>query len=731
MSKVLKVAALAGSVVLSVASFGASAALTSAIVGAIGVSSAVAGVVVGTITAGLALIGSTAFTRRQRQSLPDLDRLNLTSIAAAPRKMVLGETAMATDLRYQEPSGADQRFVDFIVHLASHKVTSVDSIYIADKLAWTAAGGVQGEFVGFMTVEVITEAGPSAYHTVNAGARWGAAQRMTGCATMKVRVDRQGTKRAASPFAAGVPPQMVIVGKGMPVYDPRRDSTVPGGSGPHRANDQSTWQWNDGATVLGTNLALQALAYLLGWRINGVVSVGLGLPTARLDLRSFALSANACDEAVALQAGGNQRRYETHYFIADNTDPRDVLAAFALNANGWWDDSTGRLAFHVGVNDLAGATVTLTDDDILDAIEWAPFPEIEAQHNVVRGLNPDPAAPALFQPTDYPEQRIASPDGIDRVLELNLSLVQEKRRAQRIARQVLQRRQYQGLARLTAGVRAWRLKVGEPMRVTSAQMGWTNRLFRVESWKANLDGSVGLELREENAAIYAWDRDESPVPVPATPVIYSPFNNPLLVTSGPDIGVEDDATRNNPTGPYDNAATYVRGDIVLRLGASYQLIVASSTGHPPPDGTRWKLLAESVTEGVARASTATITAGNTAAYNTSGGAAGPLTLNVAPGTVTLGVTVGYESTSGSYTMVGKFQQEITFASDTWTDIDDGGVEVTGDTSTVGEPGFLNFTKTVAGPGTPGQRRYRFLNRRTAGTGDAIILSGSIFEVAQG
>ena len=60
------------------------------------------------------------------------------------------------------------------------------------------------------------------------------------------------------------------------LYDPRMDSTVAGGSGAQRADDQTTWVWDDDAC---RNPALALLFYLLGWRINGELAVGKGIPS--------------------------------------------------------------------------------------------------------------------------------------------------------------------------------------------------------------------------------------------------------------------------------------------------------------------------------------------------------------------------------------------------------------------------------------------------------------------
>ncbi len=529
--------------------------------------------------------------KKKRAALPDLDRLNLTSVAAAPRKLVFGTTAMAADLRYVEPSGTGQRFVDAIIHLASHRCTSVDEIRIDDKVAWTAAGGVQGIFAGFMTVEVILETSASAFHTVNGGANWGSAQRMTGCCTMRLRFDRQGTKKAESPFSAGVPTQLLTIGKGLPVYDPRRDSTVPGGSGPHRIDNQATWQFTDGATDLGNNPALQCLAYLIGWRVLGQVSVGLGLPPSRVDLEAFAAAANICDESILLVGGGSQRRYQGAGLWPDNADPFEVMDAFAASVSGWWDDSRGKIGLFPAVNDLSGGLVSFGDSDILGGVEWQPFPEISQVFNVVRGVNPDPALPANYQPTDYPEIKLTSADGIDRVLVQNFAMVEDKRRAQRLAKQALQRQQYRGLAKVVLGIRAWQVARGQPIRLSFGGLGWVDKLFRIESWSPQLDGSVVVELREENTAIYAWDQEEAPAVTPAAPVVYDPRNNPFLITAGSQIGVDDGATRNIPRGDWAVGQAYAVGDFVNNAGNAYSCVTAhtSSSANEPPSAF-WALL---------------------------------------------------------------------------------------------------------------------------------------------
>lgn len=74
-------------------------------------------------------------------------------------------------------------------------------------------------------------------------------------------------------------------------YDPRKDSTVAGGSGAHRANDPTTWEWTDNAAIAGARDYLSA-----EW--------GFGNAQADIDEAYTQVAANACDvrASAAVQA---------------------------------------------------------------------------------------------------------------------------------------------------------------------------------------------------------------------------------------------------------------------------------------------------------------------------------------------------------------------------------------------------------------------------------------------
>ena len=56
-------------------------------------------------------------------SLSTLDRLQASLNPSAPRTMVFGETALATDIRYVEPSGTNQEYIDYVLVVPSHTVS--------------------------------------------------------------------------------------------------------------------------------------------------------------------------------------------------------------------------------------------------------------------------------------------------------------------------------------------------------------------------------------------------------------------------------------------------------------------------------------------------------------------------------------------------------------------------------------------------------------------------------
>jgi hypothetical protein len=568
--KVLKVVSI-------VASIAALAVPGMQALGFIGLKTALTISAVAGITAAVAGIGAQVLAKVPRAQL---SRLNVSLDPSTSRKAVLGDTAMPLDLRYHEASGTDQEFIDYIIAVAAHKVASIDQIWFEQTLAWSATGGVSSTYAGYLTVTTRTEGAAGNVIPINAGTVWDSSCRLTGCAYVRLRIKRTGnTKKTESPLVQGLPSRITIIGEGALLYDPRLDSTVPGGSGSHRANDQATWGTYV-ASETYDNPALQLLWFLLGWKINGKLSVGAGVPPPRIDMESFITAANLCDESIALASGGTQPRYRASGVVGDDESRMDAIQTLLTSMNATLRDNGGKLTLSVLKNDLADPVLDFTDGDFLGEFVWDQTGGGLSQgYNIARGRFIDPSTNSLYQLAEYPEVSIPSPDGIERVMSLDLPFVEDGRRAQRIAKQALQRVQFRGQLNAEFSAKALGCDVGDIVRITLGALGFNQKPFRVMTKEIRPDGRVPLTLIEESQLIYQWDKDDLAPVVPRTPVVYDPLLN--MITQGDD---EAGATANwsgiiNDDGnlPENNADVTVDNQITFNEIDPFT-IQADSTG---------------------------------------------------------------------------------------------------------------------------------------------------------
>lgn len=113
---------------------------------------------------------------------------------------------------------------------------------------------------------------------------WTSAHKLSGyaAAMWRMRFDTKGKK-----FTNGTPKPGWLA-KGVKVYDPRLDSTYPGGSGSCRALDESTYVWSE-------NPYLHGLTWCLGRWQNGIRILGIGALLACIDVPAFVEGANVAD----------------------------------------------------------------------------------------------------------------------------------------------------------------------------------------------------------------------------------------------------------------------------------------------------------------------------------------------------------------------------------------------------------------------------------------------------
>ncbi|KQO58397.1 gp53-like domain-containing protein [Sphingomonas sp. Leaf257] len=526
MSKVLKVVAIVAVAVAVVVFAPAIGAALAHVAGSLGITvtgSAIASYLVGMAITTALTASMTLFRKAPSMSNSMADRLSTSVNPTAPRKIVFGLTAAGNDVRFFETYGNKKdRYVQAIA-LASHRINAIRGFYVENDLAWNGSTLVSHSD-GIESIRAVPEGRPGNGFAIGSGAYWKSSACFTGCAYIAIT-----WKLSNDAWPSGIPASARTVVEGCPVYDPRLDSAR-GGSGSHRIDNQSTWGWRNGSTEIGRNPALALLTYLIGWKINGKLVWGMGIPAANIDFDSFKTYANICEEQVATQGGGSVQRY-TCDGIFSTADAHDTVinAITAAMGSTKMVDVGGAYTLIGGYDDTAGPKVGLTLSDIVGAAGsstpyiWLPAPASRERFNIVRGRFADPSN--LYQLSDWgdPIEQPTLADDVPRTMNLDLGCVSRPETCQRIAKQFLLREYLTpGKFSATFGPNAFAAQVGSIVTLTIPQLGWNAKLFRVEEQAETHDMFYQMTLREESAAVYAWDREEKPLPANIRPTGYDP-----------------------------------------------------------------------------------------------------------------------------------------------------------------------------------------------------------------
>lgn len=177
---------------------------------------------------------------------------------------------------------------------------------------------------------------------------WSSAHKLSGIthAMWCLRYNKQGEMYGASA------PEPAWIGNWVKVYDPRLDSTYPGGSGSCRALVESTYVWSD-------NPGLHALTWALGRWQNGKRTCGIGAPVANIRVAEFVECANVC-EANGWKVGG----------VEWTTDSKWDTLKRILQAGGAIPTQTGAMVGCL-VSTPRTAIATIESRHLLDSLSIA------------------------------------------------------------------------------------------------------------------------------------------------------------------------------------------------------------------------------------------------------------------------------------------------------------------------------------------------------------------------
>jgi hypothetical protein len=367
-------------------------------------------------------------------------------------------------------------------------------------------------------------------------------------------------------------PEIEFVLRGLREYDPRKDSTVAGGSGSQRLADPSTWRHT-------LNPAVHRLNYQLGLRalVSGRTLIGEGKSIGQLDLATYFLSMNVCD---TLRTDG-KKQYQCSLFVTGDDDHTEVLREFEDAMAGYGLNRRGLSGVIPGAPQIPVMEITAADipSDRAKDIQFRKSAFTRFNHLSGQFLSKESMwNPESLKPV-YVNADIAA-DGRNRQTSNDFLQVTDPD----IAQYLLNIRYRQNRKGATATLPVSR-RVG--MRLQEGEwIVWRGREWMIQEWKADDKLRITLDLTETGADIYDDDDIEpGPIVIPPTP----PMNPSVLSTVQNftveawliknDRGYQEPALRFRWTPPDDPTIVAVRIEYQAQTDGSN----VSTTSCPNPD----------------------------------------------------------------------------------------------------------------------------------------------------
>lgn len=326
-----------------------------------------------------------------------------------------------------------------------------------------SSGMATGSYANWMAQKVsLGIAGASALALAFGGAGfpgWTSAHKLSGIshALWDLRYDEKGEH-----FGAGVP-EPAWTGRWVKVYDPRKDSTYPGGSGSHRALDESTYEWS-------RNPGLHALTWALGRWQNGKRTLGIGAPSATIRFADFVDCANVCD-ANLWHCGG----------VEYSTDSKWAILKRILQAGGAEPTMAGAM-IGCRVNTPRVAIATVEAEHLLDGLSISTTRSRRDRFNAVipRYRSEDHDWEVISGAPIVVPAYVAEDQGYQRTKEIDFPLVQHEvgqtdvdgnRQAGQLATYEIVNSREAGPIRFTVGPQFIGVKTGDVVNLNVPEEG--------------------------------------------------------------------------------------------------------------------------------------------------------------------------------------------------------------------------------------------------------------------
>ena len=406
------------------------------------------------------------------------------------RKIVYGQAIVSGPVAYNNTQGTKNEYLWYLLALCEGEIDSFVSVWLDDSeipvadIDWTAgSGGADGSGTGDVSTTAWlgenSTAALAIYFTLGNSAQvalgpldsafgdWTTSHRLRGIATVAVRClydeDTEGV------WQAGAPQNIRAVVKGRKLYDPRLDSTrvidsttspMTYGSGSHRVDDATTWEWSDTG-------ALAIPDYLVNFMSAD--------PETSIDWEAIATAADFDEASVAIDTASPQtteQRFSCNGVLSLGATHKDNLDALLSCGDYKLAYSAGK--WRLRASQWEASTVTFDEDDFAGDLEVQGSSDRKNRFNTVTGVFVDPDR--NYQPTDFPPASVAAyitRDGRTLEHDLELPMTNSPTMAQRIALRMIEQGDNQLIAKGTLNARGVKCTVGDVVTLDMPSMKWS------------------------------------------------------------------------------------------------------------------------------------------------------------------------------------------------------------------------------------------------------------------
>ena len=476
--------------------------------------------------------------------------------------IVYGTRKVGGNIVFLETSGADNQYLYMALVLSEGEINDITSIEINDNpVTWSGdiadntqitVGSSDANFydgASLITCEPHfgsdTQTASSLLSTLSS---WTSNHRLRGLAYLAIRFEWNRDKFGSLPTVGAVV-------QGKKVYNPNLDGTVTGGSGSHRADTSSTWEYSD-------NPIFQLLDYLRNERF------GMGIPNSYFDANfaDWQVAGDVCDTDITPFSGASTiDLIDSHTVVDTSKKAIDNVKAFIRGCRGYLNFTGGK--YNILIETTGSASITLTEDNIIGGISVSSKSKNSRYNRViVNFINPDKgyqSDTAQFPPVD--ETGVASADqhatmktadgGLLLEGRFDFSMFTSPYQAQEMAEIILRRSRSSLDVSLMADATALDLAIGDLVNITHATPSFSAKPFRVQGMSVNSDMTVSLQCTEHQDSYYTFGTQQEVASIPNTTL-----PNPFTVQPPASVTLSDQLIQ------YNDGTVIVALDILV--GAS-------------------------------------------------------------------------------------------------------------------------------------------------------------------